>query len=130
MVSSRAGRKSPAVQAPDKAGKGDRGRASGTKGATDDAEQHSKAGAAEAQKTVIKKFLVIVEKANGNYGAHAPDLPGCGALGGTVEETLRNMKRAMQMHIDAMVADGESVPEPTTLADYVEVPEPVTSKPS
>jgi predicted RNase H-like HicB family nuclease len=79
---------------------------------------------------VIKKYLVIVEKANGNYGAHAPDLPGCGALGDTVEDTLRNMKRAMQMHIDAMVEDGEAVPEPTTLADYVEVPEPATSKAS
>ena len=31
-------------------------------------------------------FLVIIEKANGNYSAYSPDLPGCVATGETREE--------------------------------------------
>jgi predicted RNase H-like HicB family nuclease len=76
----------------------------------------------------LKRYLIVVEKANGNYGAHAPDLPGCGALGETVEETLQNMKRAIEMHLTAMHEDGDAIPEPSTIADYVEVPEPMKAK--
>ena len=72
----------------------------------------------------MKRYLIVIEKANGNYGAHAPDLPGCGALGDTIEETLRNMKRAIEMHVKAMHEDGGEIPEPSTIGDYVEIREP------
>jgi predicted RNase H-like HicB family nuclease len=67
---------------------------------------------------------VVVEKANGNYGAHVPDLPGCGALGDTVEETLQNMKLAIEMHVRGMQEDGDAIPEPSTIGQYVEVQGP------
>ena len=35
------------------------------------------------------------------------------------------MKQALEMHIGAMLEDGDPIPEPTTLAEYVELPEPV-----
>jgi predicted RNase H-like HicB family nuclease len=70
----------------------------------------------------------VIEKANGNYGAHAPDLPGCGALGDTLEETLANMNKAIEMHVKAMNEDGDDIPEPSTIGDYIEIPEPRKAK--
>jgi predicted RNase H-like HicB family nuclease len=38
------------------------------------------------------------------------------------------MKRAIEMHLTAMHEDGDAIPEPSTIADYVEVPEPMKAK--
>jgi len=67
------------------------------------------------------QFAVIVEKSENNYGAWAPDLPGCVTTGQTVEETLANMREAIEFHLDGMREDGEPIPEPTSLAALVEV---------
>src|SRR6058998_1165508 len=124
MVSSKPRRKPSAVQAPHKGGKSDRRRPSRPGRTATDAEQHLEAGAVSAAKATIKRYLVVIEKANGNYGAHAPDLPGCGALGDTVEETLQEMKRAIEMHVRGMQEDGDPIPEPSTIGQYIEVKEP------
>ena len=47
----------------------------------------------------MHRFLIVIEKANGNYSAYAPDLPGCIATGATREEAESNMQAAIQMHI-------------------------------
>lgn len=57
------------------------------------------------------RFLIIIEKANGNYSAYCPDLPGCIATGKTREETERNMHDAVQMHIQGMIEDNLPIPE-------------------
>ncbi len=49
------------------------------------------------------RFLVVIERANGNYSAYAPDLPGCGATGKTGEETERNMHEAIEMHVRGLL---------------------------
>jgi len=67
------------------------------------------------------QFAVIVEKSENNYGAWAPDLPGCVTTGQTVEETLANMREAIEFHLEGMREDGEPIPEPTSLAALVEV---------
>ena len=67
----------------------------------------------------MKKFLVVVEKANGNYSAYAPDLPGCVAAGNTVQETVQLMCEAMQMHVEGLVEDGLPVPDAHSVAEYV-----------
>lgn len=66
------------------------------------------------------KRLIVVEKSEDGYGAWAPDLPGCVAVGGTREETERLMREAVEMHIEAMVKDGLPVPDPQSYATYVE----------
>jgi len=48
------------------------------------------------------RYAVVIEKADGNYSAYVPDLPGCIATGDTV------------------AADGIVVPLPTSIAEYVE----------
>ena len=58
------------------------------------------------------KFLMIIEKANGNYSAYSPDLLGCIATGKTVEETKRNMREAVEMHLKGLIEDGLAIPEP------------------
>lgn len=47
----------------------------------------------------MHRFLVVIEKANNNYSAYSPDLPGCVATGATREEAEKNMYEAIEMHI-------------------------------
>ena len=54
-------------------------------------------------------FSVIIEKANGNYSAYSPDLPGCIATGKTREETERNMHEAIQICDQELFESGTSV---------------------
>ena len=65
------------------------------------------------------RYAVIYEKTSTGYSAYAPDLPGCIAAGGTREETERLMREAIEMHLQGLKEDGEPVPEPTTVADYI-----------
>ena len=66
-------------------------------------------------------YTVIVEKSENNYGAWAPDLPGCVTTGPTFEETLKNMREAIEFHLEGMREDGEPIPEPTSIAATVQV---------
>lgn len=65
------------------------------------------------------RFLVILEKANGNFSAYSPDLPGCVATGKTSEEVEQNMYEAIEMHIRGLVEDNTPVPEPHSTAEYI-----------
>jgi predicted RNase H-like HicB family nuclease len=67
----------------------------------------------------VKRYLVVIEQANGNLSAYSPDLPGCVATGKTRAEVETNMRAAIQMHIEGLREDGLPIPEPTTSAEYV-----------
>ena len=69
----------------------------------------------------MQKYLVIFEKANGNYSAYSPDLPGCIATGATRKEVERNIREAISFHIEGLVKDGLPLPEPASFTDYIEV---------
>ncbi|MFH0796609.1 MAG: type II toxin-antitoxin system HicB family antitoxin [Candidatus Omnitrophota bacterium] len=69
----------------------------------------------------MHRFLIVVEKANGNYSAYSPDLPGCVATGTTRGETEENMHKAIEMHIQGLLEDGLPIPETQTIAEYVAV---------
>jgi len=66
------------------------------------------------------RYAVMIEKAGGNYSAYVPDLPGCIATRATVEEVESEIREAIRFHIEGMREDGSPIPEPTTLAEYVE----------
>jgi predicted RNase H-like HicB family nuclease len=66
------------------------------------------------------RYAVVIEKANGNYSAYVPDLPGCVAAGPTVEAVESEIRDAIRFHIEGLKEDGQSVPLPTSLAEYVE----------
>jgi predicted RNase H-like HicB family nuclease len=66
------------------------------------------------------RYAVVIEKANDNYSAYVPDLPGCIATGATVEATENEIREAIRFHIEGLQADGLPVPAPTSIAEYVE----------
>lgn len=67
------------------------------------------------------QYLVIIEKADGNYSAYIPDVPGCVATGKTPEKTLHTIKEALDMHLKGLADDGLPCPEPVTQANYLVV---------
>lgn len=67
------------------------------------------------------RFLIIIEKANKNYSAYSPDLPGCVATGKTREEAEQNMHEAIEMHIQGLLKDGLPIPEQQAFAEYIAV---------
>jgi predicted RNase H-like HicB family nuclease len=69
----------------------------------------------------MHRFLVVIEKAEGNYSAYSPDLPGCVATGETAQEAEVNMHDALQLHVEGMMEDGEPIPESAALAEYMVV---------
>lgn len=69
----------------------------------------------------MMKYAVVVEKAQSNYSAYVPDLPGCVATGSTVEEVEKEIMEAIKFHIEEMRQDGESVPEPSSTVEYVDI---------
>ena len=66
------------------------------------------------------RYAVVIEKANGNYSAYVPDLPGCVAAGDTVASVEREIRDAIRFHIEGLKEDGLPVPQPTSIAEYVE----------
>jgi predicted RNase H-like HicB family nuclease len=68
------------------------------------------------------KYAVVIEKGDESYGAYIPDLPGCVAVGDTVEEVEQLIREAVALHLDGLRADGLPIPEPTTRCQYVEAP--------
>ena len=67
------------------------------------------------------RFLVVIEKANGNYLAYSPDLPGCVATGATSEEAERNMHEAIELHVLGLQEDNLPIPESHSFVEYVVV---------
>jgi len=68
------------------------------------------------------KYAVIYEKTVTGYSAYIPDLPGCVAAGTSHEEAAELIRGAVEMHLESMREDGDPIPEPTTMADYVAIP--------
>ena len=66
------------------------------------------------------RYVVVIEKAEGNFSAYVPDLPGCVATGPTVKAVEEEIRAAIRFHIEGLEADGLPVPMPTSIADYVE----------
>jgi predicted RNase H-like HicB family nuclease len=69
----------------------------------------------------MRRYAVVFEKAESNWAAYVPDLPGCITTGSTLEETKRNIREAVELHLDAMQEVGEPIPSPTTDVDFVEL---------
>ncbi|NQT33555.1 type II toxin-antitoxin system HicB family antitoxin [bacterium] len=67
------------------------------------------------------KYLIIVEQSEHNFAAYSPDLPGCVATGKTQTEVAKNMRTAIEMHLEGLQEDGLPIPEPRSQADYVSV---------
>jgi predicted RNase H-like HicB family nuclease len=67
------------------------------------------------------QYTVIVEKGATSWGAYVPDLPGCIAAGDTREDAIRLSREAIQFHVEGLIEQGESVPEPHSFSELVEI---------
>ncbi len=67
------------------------------------------------------RYAIIIEKAENNYSAYIPDLPGCVATGATVEETEAEIREAIEFHLQGLREDGLPIPEPASKVEYVDV---------
>ena len=59
------------------------------------------------------EYVVIFEKGENSYGASVPDLPGCIAVGETMEEVKELIAEAIEFHIEGLRENGEIIPQPS-----------------
>lgn len=67
------------------------------------------------------RYAIVIEKAENNYAAYVPDLPGCVATGKTIEETENEIREAIDLHLRGMREDGLPIAEPSSTVDYVNI---------
>ncbi len=67
------------------------------------------------------KYLVIYEKSASGWGVYAPDLPGLGVAGKTLEEVKELIREAMEFHLEGMREHGNPIPAPGAITEYVSV---------
>jgi predicted RNase H-like HicB family nuclease len=66
-------------------------------------------------------YIVVIEKGETSYGAYVPDLPGCIAVGETLEEVKTLIAEAIEFHIEGMLEDNLPIPQPVSIAHQVEL---------
>ena len=79
------------------------------------------------------KYLVVYEKSDtrlcmyylyvqhAGWGAYAPDLPGLGAAGKTLDEVKELIREAVEFHLEGMRAHGDPIPAPSAMTEYITV---------
>jgi predicted RNase H-like HicB family nuclease len=65
----------------------------------------------------MMRYAILIEKAENNYAAYVPDLPGCVATGQTIEETEQQIREAIDLHLRGMREDRMPIPEPSSSVD-------------
>jgi predicted RNase H-like HicB family nuclease len=83
-------------------------------------EQHFEASGSKVS-AAMKRYAIVIEKADSNYSAYVPDLPGCVATGSTVEETEELLREAINLHINGLREDGLEIPDPSSVVEYLEL---------
>ncbi len=67
------------------------------------------------------RYGIVIEKAETNYSAYVPDLPGCIATGASIQEVEAEIREAIGFHIDGLREDGSSIPLPSSQVEYIEI---------
>lgn len=68
-------------------------------------------------------FEIVVEKEEdegAGYMAYSPTLPGCFSNGKTIEEAKRNIREAVQQHLQSLLTHKQPIPQNEKLV-HVEV---------
>ncbi len=68
------------------------------------------------------RYLIIIEKAENNFSAYSPDVPGCGATGKTRDQAAKNLHEAIQFHIQGLKEDHLPIPKAHSRAEYIVIP--------
>jgi predicted RNase H-like HicB family nuclease len=68
------------------------------------------------------RYLIVVEQTATGYSAYSPDVPGCVATGGTLDEVEHEMAGAIGFHLEGLRIEGQEAPLPRTSSMYVDIP--------
>ena len=68
------------------------------------------------------QYSVVVHEADeGGYWVEVPALSGCYSQGETLEETLTNVREAIELYLEALHEDGAPIPKDEDIVFKVEV---------
>ena len=67
------------------------------------------------------RYAIVIERADGNYSAYVPDLPGCVATGATPDQAETEIREAIEFHLEGLRQDGAPLPLPASTVEYVDV---------
>jgi predicted RNase H-like HicB family nuclease len=70
---------------------------------------------------VSVSYAVVFERAEKNWAAYVPDLPGCITTGKTLEQTEINIREAIEGHLQTLRDFGDPIPEATSVAKEIEI---------
>ena len=70
----------------------------------------------------MSEYLVVYEKTSTGYSAYVPDLPGCISTGATLPQIKLSIQEAISGHLAVMREYGDSIPQPTTTAELMQIP--------
>ena len=68
------------------------------------------------------RFAVVIEQGPTRFGAYVPDLPGCVAVGESLDEVRTLISDAVELHLQDLRSSCSPIPQPSSLAEYVEAP--------
>ena len=70
------------------------------------------------------RYPVVIHKdPASDYGVTVPDLPGCFSAGETIDEALSEVVEAIEIHLEGMLIDGDSLPSPSSIEHHQRNPE-------
>jgi predicted RNase H-like HicB family nuclease len=67
------------------------------------------------------KYLIVYERSATGWGAYAPDLPGLGAAGKTLDEVKNLIREAVEYHLEGMCQHGDPIPTPSATTEYITI---------
>lgn len=67
------------------------------------------------------RYAIVIEKAENNFSAYVPDLPGCVATGVSIEEVEREIRSAIEFHLEGLRQDGSPIPPSNSRVEYIDV---------
>lgn len=72
----------------------------------------------------MRSYIALIHKEpDSDYGVSFPDLPGCISAGSTLDEARDMAVEALALHLDGLIADGDPIPEPSSLDEVMADPE-------
>ena len=72
----------------------------------------------------MTSYIGLIDGKSGAYGVYFPDLPGCVAMGATIDAAVANAAEAMRDWADATEQKGGAIPAPRAIESLCETPTP------
>ena len=64
--------------------------------------------------------MIVIEKSETGFSSYSPDVLGCISTGESFEQTIANMKSALEFHLQGLLEDGEEIPQPRGVESYLD----------